>query len=72
MDVNDEMKFLIKLKKKIGGGGGGGGGRWGSGWGFRVDVIREVFVTIQENKIWVESGRGWGGGIRADVNGEVK
>ena len=27
MDVNDEVKFLCKLKKKkIGGGGGGGGG----------------------------------------------
>ena len=29
MDVNEELKFLRKFKKKIGGGGGGGGG---SGW----------------------------------------
>ena len=36
MDVNEELKFLGKFKKKkIGGGGGGGGsGVWlgGSGW----------------------------------------
>ena len=38
VDVNEELKFLGKFKKKIGGGGvigGGGGGRergWGSGW----------------------------------------
>ena len=37
VDVNEELKFLGKFKKKIGGGGGGrGGGRGGggvSGWG---------------------------------------
>ena len=33
MDVNEELKFLGKFKKKLGGGGGsGGGGRVGSGW----------------------------------------
>ena len=37
VDVNEELKFLRKLKKKIGGGGGQvrGGGGWvggGSGW----------------------------------------
>ena len=36
MDVNEELKFLGKFKrKKIGGGGGGGGG--GRVGGVRVD-----------------------------------
>ena len=29
--MNEELKFLGKLKKKIGGGGGGGLGRGGQG-----------------------------------------
>ena len=33
MDVIEELKFLGKFKKKIGGGGGGGGGGAGSGGG---------------------------------------
>ena len=33
MDVNEELKFLGKLKKKIGGGGQGGFGRGGGGGG---------------------------------------
>ena len=34
VDVNEELKFLRKFKKKNwGGGGGGGGSGWrGSGW----------------------------------------
>ena len=32
MDVNEELKFLGKLKKKCGGGGVPGGRVWGSGW----------------------------------------
>ena len=38
VDVNEELKFLGKLKKKLGGvvggrrGGGGSGTGWGSGW----------------------------------------
>ena len=35
MDVNEELKFLRKFKKKknLWGGGGGGGSGWrGSGW----------------------------------------
>ena len=31
VDVIEELKFLGKFKKKIGGGGSGGSG-WGSGW----------------------------------------
>ena len=35
MDVNEELKYLGKLKKKIGGGGG-------SGWGVRMDVNNKL------------------------------
>ena len=46
MDVNEELNFFVKIKKKIFGGGGGVGGggvSWGGGsgwWGewVRVDV----------------------------------
>ena len=34
MDVNEELKYLGKFKKKIGGGG--------SGWGVRMDVYEEL------------------------------
>ena len=40
MDVNEELKFLCKFKKKISGGGVGGGS--GSVWGVRVDVNEEL------------------------------
>ena len=36
MDVNEELKFLGKFKKKLGGGSGG------SGWGVGVDVNEEL------------------------------
>ena len=39
MDVNEELKFLRKFKKKIWGGGGRGRGRV---WGVRVDVNEEL------------------------------
>ena len=52
MDVNEELKFLwkLKIKKKIFlsffffflGGGGVGSGGGASSWGVRVDVNREV------------------------------
>ena len=32
VDVNEELKFLGKLKKKLGGGGSGWVGGGGSGW----------------------------------------
>ena len=40
MDVNEELKFLGKFRKKNSGVWGGGGGQVGSGWwvGVRVDV----------------------------------
>ena len=51
------------------GGGGGGGGREGVG-GHRVDV-NKVFVKIKKKKKigWVGLG---GGGVRVDVNEELK
>ena len=39
VDVNEELKFLWKFKKKIWGGGGRGRGRV---WGVRVDVNEEL------------------------------
>ena len=66
VDVNEELKFLGKFKKKMGGGVGLGGG-------VRMDVNEELkfFVKIQKKKNWVGvpgggGGRGkgsaWGGG----------
>ena len=43
VDVNEELKFLRKFKKKnLGGGGGGGGVGSRSVWGVRVDVNEEL------------------------------
>ena len=54
-----------------GGGEGGGSGWGGRGWGgHRVDV-NKVFVKIKKKKNWL--GRvGGGGGVRVDVNEELK
>ena len=56
MDVNKELKFLLKFKKKIffWGGGRGGGGGGGGGVGGSV------------------GGVGLLGGVRLDVNEELK
>ena len=41
VDVNQELKFFGKFKKKIG--GGGRVGPWGGpGWGVRMDVNEEL------------------------------
>ena len=37
MDVNEEVNFFVKIKKKTIGGGGGGSGQGGGG-GVRVDL----------------------------------
>ena len=52
MDVNEELKFFVKIQNKdfFWGGGGvrGGGGPWGvgvglpAGWWVRVDVSEEL------------------------------
>ena len=65
VDVNEELKFLCKFKKKnffLLGGGGGGGGVGGRGRGGRSGGRGEG---------------GWGGGVglgwvRVDVNKELK
>ena len=70
--------FLKIQKKKI---WGGSGGRWGGGSGRGQGGCErriEVFVKIQKKKFWgvggvSGGGRGrWGGGVRVDVNEELK
>ena len=72
----------MKIQKKILGGGVGGGGSVGgsgSGWGGQSGCERriEVFVKIQKKKFFwggrLGGGGGWvGGGVRVDVNKELK
>ena len=53
VDVYEELKFLRKFKKKIGGGGGG--------VGLCVQVVgdvNEVFVNIHKKKIFFLGGGG--------------
>ena len=82
--MNEELKFLGKLTKKKSGGGGGRergfrwGGRVGGGQGGCERRI-EVFVKFQKKKnrgVGGVGGRGsgwWGGGgVRVDVNEELK
>ena len=64
MDVNEELKFLLKFKKKMGGRVGSGGlGRGNGVWlGVRVDVNKELKFLgkfTQKNR---GVGRGWGSG----------
>ena len=76
VDVNEELKFLWKFKKKIGGGGGVGGvgsGGGGGGLGGQGGCERriEVFGKIHKKN----SGGGqemvrWGGGGRVDGGGQ--
>ena len=63
MDVNEELKFLWKFKKKKIWGGGVGSGRGGVGLGGqgRCEQRSEVFVKIQKTFFfWGGSGRGGG------------
>ena len=57
----------------MGGGPWGGGGGVGVGLGGQSGCERriEVFVKIQKKKIW-GGGGGVGGGVRVDVNEELK
>ena len=61
-DVNEELKFLGKFKKKSfffwGGGSGGGGGGGGGGLGGRVRGGRVRGVRVDVNE---ERGLGQGG-----------
>ena len=73
-----EVFVKIQKKKILGGGVGGGGGGVGVGLGGQSGCERriEFFVKIQK-KIW-GGGRGGsmggcvGGGVRVDVNEELK
>ena len=57
MDVNEELKFFVKIQKEKKNWGGGGPG--GSGWGGQGGCERriEVFLKIKEKKL----GGGVGG-----------
>ena len=82
MDVNEELKFLCKFKKKMGGsggevGGGGLGGGVGLGGQGGFERRTEVFVKIQNKKKFFLGGGGGGclvggGGVMVDVNKELK
>ena len=68
--MNEDMKFLRKLKKRIGDRGGGRVGEVGSGGrvgGYRVDVTKNrSFVRIDERRVEV-GGRG--GQVRPGIGG---
>ena len=61
MDVNEELKFLGKLKKKL------WGGRGGVGLGGQGGCERRIEVFCENSK---KGGR-VGGGVRVDVNEEL-
>ena len=72
VDVNEELKLLSKFKKNVWGGGGRGRGRV---WGVRVDVIEELKKNLGKftKKKFQGVGSVWGGGgVRVDVNEELK
>ena len=73
VDVNEKLKFLRKFKKKNLGGGRVGGDQGG------CERRIEVFVKIEnrkKKKLFGGGGSGQGGGrvggVRVDVNREVK
>ena len=67
VDVNEELKFLRKLKKKSGGGGSGWGClSWGGGQEGGCERRSEVFWKIHTKKIG-----GWGGRGEGQAGGRV-
>ena len=69
MKIQKKKMFIIFFF--LGGGGGGGGGRGG------CELRSEAFVKIQKKNLVGGGGPGLGvggqvGGVRVDVNGEVK
>ena len=74
VDVIEELKFLGKFTKTNL--GGSGGVRWGSqvgrGGQFGCERRIEVFVKIPKKMGVGGSGGGWVGGVRVDVNEELK
>ena len=75
VDVIEELKFLGKFKKRIGGGGvgSGGGGRVGGGGGAQGGCERriEVFVKIHKKKNGRVGSGGRVGWVRVDVKREM-
>ena len=80
LDVNEELKFFLKIQKQIGRGveSGGGWGRVGEGVGLggqgRCEQRSEVLVKIKKKTFFFwGGGSGWGGGgVRMEVNEELK
>ena len=70
VDVNEKLKFLGKFKKKNWGGGGPGVRVGGGQDGYERRI--GVFVKIQKKNWGGGGGRVWGGGVRVDVNEELK
>ena len=58
----------------MGGGGRGGGSGWGGGGQGGCDLTIKVFGKIHKKKNWGGVGGGVGlvGGVRVDVNEELK
>ena len=70
MDVNEELKFFVKIHQKNWGGGGGRVGLGGQGGcGRRIEVFEKIQkINLGEG----DSGGGGGGQVRVVVNEELK
>ena len=76
VDVNEELNFFVKIKKKNWGGVGSGGGVWFGGQGGCERRVEGLGKIQKKNggrrgvggQGWVEGGSGWG--VRVDVNEE--
>ena len=66
MDVTEELRFLGKFNKKLG--GRGGGRVWGGGGQDGCERIIKVFVKIKKKNIFFLGG-GSGGGGRGQPGG---
>ena len=80
VDVNEELKFLGKFTKKLGGGGGMGSDvQWeGSGWGSqggcdgRIEVFGKIHTKKNRGGSFWGGGGGGGWGVGVDVYEELK
>ena len=68
------IEVFVKIPKNIfGGWSGGEGSGWGGGGGQgRCDLRIKVFGENSQKKIFLGGGSGWWGGVRVDVNEELK
>ena len=69
MDVNEELKFFVKIQKKKNWGVGGGVVGLGGGGGVRVDVIEELKFLGNFTKNQFRGGRGGVGSVRGGGGG---